>query len=96
MVLNQQLKDAREESQRLRDKLANVKPAATPVDDLTLIRGVGEKLAAQLAKHGVTTLAEVAALDERALQDEAHCLYAYRSRIARDEWVNQARNLLTD
>lgn len=91
MILNQQLNDAREENKRLRDKLSNSKP-----DDLTILKGVGDKLAKQLAELGVTQLVQIAELDEAGLDDESHVLHSFKSRIVRDDWIKQAKQALKE
>ena len=62
-------------------------------DGLTRVRGIGGKLAEQLRESGICTLSDLAALDDDALDDEAHALHALRGRIRRDQWVEQARKL---
>ncbi|NOX51465.1 MAG: hypothetical protein GXP16_13165 [Gammaproteobacteria bacterium] len=91
MILNQQLKDARDENERLNEKIT---VQANRKDDLTKLKGVGEKLAQQLSELGVTQFAQIAQLSEVALNDEEHCLHTLRNRIIRDEWIEQARSLL--
>ncbi|MFT7653246.1 MAG: putative flap endonuclease-1-like 5' DNA nuclease [Candidatus Azotimanducaceae bacterium] len=88
MVLNQQLKDARDEIERL--KSVRVERAG---DQLTLIHGVGEKLAQQLAELGLTTFAQIAELKEKDLEAESHSLHVHKTRIVRDEWIKQAKQL---
>ncbi|MFZ1681731.1 MAG: 50S ribosomal protein L21 [Rhizobiaceae bacterium] len=63
------------------------------VDDITLIGGVGPALKKKLEAAGVTTLAQIAAFDEAAmarLDDELKL----GGRTAREEWVEQAKELL--
>ena len=65
-------------------------PAAV---ELTRLKGVGPKLAATLATLGVTSVEQIAAMDEResaAIDDQ---LGAFKGRIARDRIVEQARLL---
>jgi predicted flap endonuclease-1-like 5' DNA nuclease len=88
MVLNQQLKDARDEIERL--KSVRVERAG---DELTLIHGIGEKLAQQLAELGLTTFAQIAELQENDLEAESHPLHVHKTRIVRDEWIKQAKQL---
>jgi len=76
-------------------------PSATPghsrsaeADDLTRIRGVGPALSAALAAAGVASFAQIAAWSEA---DEARVVTAvkraYRGRIPRATWVEEARQL---
>jgi len=98
-ILNQQLRDARARNEALLVRVrelettaAGVGPAAD-VDELTRIRGVGPRLAEHLRSLGVNTLAEVAALDTRVLDDPAHALASLKARILRDRWIEQAAAL---
>jgi predicted flap endonuclease-1-like 5' DNA nuclease len=65
-------------------------PAPSGSDDLTRMKGVGPKLAAQLNALGVTSFAQLAALST----DEASALDArlgtFQGRIHRDRWIEQA------
>ena len=68
-------------------------PATGIVDDVTIIGGVGPALAKKLAAAGVTSLTQIAAMDETAmakLDDELKL----GGRTAREEWVEQAKELL--
>jgi len=72
------------------------KPAAKKVaiaDDVSLIGGVGPKLKEKLNGYGVTSLKEIAAMSDAdvARMDEALDL---KGRATRDEWVEQARELV--
>lgn len=105
LVLNQQLQMAQQENERLAakvrqlsagavDESATAPPASeTEADDLTLIRGIGDKLATQLAELGITTFAQIADLEPSVIEHEQHPLYGHRSRITRDEWISQAAAL---
>ncbi|MBI1407146.1 MAG: hypothetical protein GC145_13605 [Caulobacter sp.] len=64
-------------------------PAAA--DDLTVLKGVGPKLAAALAERGVTRLAQIAAWTEaevEALDKDMKLM----GRIGREAWIEQARS----
>ena len=63
-------------------------------DDLTLIKGIGPKLAAELNRLGVFSLAQVAALTEEDLVRIDEGLTSFKGRSVRDDWVGQARALL--
>ena len=71
-------------------------PTPTATDDLTLLKGVGPKLATRLNELGVTSFAQVAALspaDAEALDAQ---LGTFQGRMARDRWVEQAGYLAKD
>jgi len=103
MVLNQQLTDAREENKRLSDKLANVSSvvvSSAPVkdakaDDLTMLKGIGAKLAERLAELGVTRYQQIADLNPKDLAQKDHVLHAFRSRLTRDSWIKQAKKAIS-
>ncbi len=67
-------------------------PVAAPLtpDDLTLIVGIGPKLAAALAERGVTRFAHLAAWGAQDLADVDNALNL-KGRAVRDAWVAQAR-----
>jgi NADH-quinone oxidoreductase subunit E len=63
-------------------------------DDLTLIKGIGPKLAAELNRLGVFSLAQVASMTEDDLVRIDEGLTSFKGRSVRDDWVGQARALL--
>lgn len=66
-----------------------------PSDDLTRIKGVGPKLAAQLGDLGVTGLAQIASWSESDIDRIDGQLGRFQGRIRRDSWVEQARLLMS-
>ncbi len=69
-----------------------VASASTGPDDLKKLKGVGPKIEEKLHAAGVTTFAQIAAWDsdDIAKMDD---LLAFKGRIARDGWVEQAKTL---
>jgi NADH-quinone oxidoreductase subunit E len=67
-------------------------PPAEPADDLERIRGIGPVLCQRLNKLGITTFAQIAAFTEAdvARIDE---VLDFKGRIAREDWVEQAKAL---
>ena len=63
------------------------------VDNLTAIKGVGDKTAERLRAAGIDTLQDLADVDLAQL-DEGHPLFDFKSRLVRDDWVGQASALL--
>ncbi|MFW6413612.1 MAG: helix-hairpin-helix domain-containing protein, partial [Oceanicaulis sp.] len=61
-------------------------------DELTRIKGLGPRAAEKLSGAGITSFAQIAAWTE---EDVARydALIAGRGRIARDDWVGQAKTL---
>jgi NADH-quinone oxidoreductase subunit J len=62
-------------------------------DDLKKIKGVGPKLERLLHKNGIYTFSQIAELNATQLQDLDSKLEEFKGRIARDNWIEQARAL---
>lgn len=62
-------------------------------DDLTRLKGVGPKLAAQLGALGVTSFSQIAGWSEADIDRLDARLGRFQGRIRRDSWVEQARML---
>lgn len=69
--------------------------AAADAEELSQIKGIGPKLRAQLAAMGVTSIAEIAAWTEDDIDRIDAQLGRFSGRIRRDDWVEQARLLLS-
>lgn len=67
--------------------------ASAGADDLTRLKGVGPKLAAQLAALGVTAFSQIAAWDDGDIDRIDAQLGRFQGRIRRDGWVEQAQLL---
>ena len=63
-------------------------------DDLTLIKGIGPSIAKKLNKLGIYTLEQISHLSDRDIQTLAKELDYFQNRIAKDDWVGQARKFL--
>ena len=76
---------------------ASAEPAAAatnPADrPVTALKGLGPKVAAALADRGITTVGQIAAMDTSEADALDADLGAFRGRMARDRWVEQARFL---
>ncbi len=73
-------------------------PAPTPAVDhaaapVTLLKGLGPKVATRLAELGVTTVGDMAALSETEAQNIDAQLGAFTGRMGRDRWIEQSRLL---
>lgn len=66
---------------------------AAPADDLSRIKGLGPKLQTLLPQLGITTFAQIAALDAAGLAELDGKLGAFAGRPAKDNWVDQAKFL---
>ena len=68
-------------------------PAATQLpDDLTRIKGIGPVNARKLNEHGVATFAQIAAW-KKADVVAAEAYLEFDGRIAREDWIGQAKRL---
>jgi predicted flap endonuclease-1-like 5' DNA nuclease len=76
---------------KAKSKAASAARAKT--DDFTLLTGVGPALAAKLKAAGIKSFADIAALKAADIQALDTKITA-RGRIARDEWVKQAKILM--
>lgn len=71
-------------------EVAEAAAEPAPPDDLTMIVGIGPKLAAALAERGVTTFAQMAKWKARELERVDKALNL-KGRAVRDAWVAQAK-----
>jgi predicted flap endonuclease-1-like 5' DNA nuclease len=62
-------------------------------DTLTQIKGLGPKAASRLAEIGVTRFAQMASWDEADIAAIDAQMGAFKGRIRRDRWVDQAKLL---
>jgi len=62
-------------------------------DDLTALKGLGPKAAAQLHALGITRYAQIADWTEADIAAVDTRMGAFKGRITRDKWVEQARYL---
>jgi large subunit ribosomal protein L19 len=86
------------EDQRFEDAGADAAPvaakAAVAADDVSLIAGIGPKIKDALHKEGITTLAQIAAMDDATIfaLDEKLGL---KGKSKKEEWVTQAKELVS-
>jgi predicted flap endonuclease-1-like 5' DNA nuclease len=64
-----------------------------PPDDLTALKGLGPKAAAQLNALGITHFKQIAALSPQDVSAIDARMGNFKGRIARDKWVEQASHL---
>lgn len=69
------------------------KTVASFTDDVSLIGGVGPVLKLKLAEYGVTSLKEIAGMSDAEVAKMDDVL-ELKGRAARDEWVEQAKELV--
>jgi large subunit ribosomal protein L21 len=81
----------------LAERAAAAKPAGADdqgaADNLSLISGVGPKIKQSLGELGYTRFAQIAALTPEEIETIETALKS-KGRIARDEWIDQARELM--
>lgn len=76
----------------VREVLAALAPEPVAPDDLTVLTGIGPKLAAALAERGVTRFAQIAAWTDEDIAGFDKEL-KLMGRIGREAWIAQARRL---
>lgn len=64
-----------------------------PADDLKLIKGVGPAIEKTLNEMGIFRFNQIAEMSEYDIDRVAHRLKGFRSRIYREDWIGQARDL---
>ncbi|MDX1498519.1 MAG: hypothetical protein R3176_01395 [Woeseiaceae bacterium] len=65
-------------------------------DNLKLIKGVGPAIEKTLNEMGIRRLEQIAAMSEYDIDRVARRLKGFRSRIYREDWMGQARDLLEE
>lgn len=75
------------------DMVANSPVEPVLAGAITQLKGLGPKLAAQLAELGVTRVDQIAAMSPAEIEELDAKLGTFKGRIARDRWVEQARLL---
>ena len=99
-VLERELAEAKAQSTRIVAALPTTEtPAAKAVgnprgsDDLTKIKGIGPVLKDKLHGLGITTFRQIADFRESDIE-RVDAALAFRGRIEREKWVEQARSLV--
>ena len=69
--------------------------SAQPDDDLKQISGIGPGLEKKLKAGGITTLKQLAALSDADIADLEERVIRFSGRIKREQWVEQARKLVS-
>jgi len=64
-----------------------------PRDNLKLIKGVGPAIEKTLNELGISQFDQIAQMSEYDIDRVAHRLKGFRSRIYREDWIGQARDL---
>jgi predicted flap endonuclease-1-like 5' DNA nuclease/uncharacterized protein YlxW (UPF0749 family) len=63
------------------------------IDDLKLIKGIGPSIEKTLVELGITRFHQIAEMSEYDIDRVAQQLKGFRSRIYREDWIGQARDL---
>ena len=75
------------------DSHIRVEPIKGPGDPLTQLKGLGPKAASRLNELGVTRFEQIASWNEADVTAIDAQMGAFKGRIVRDRWVEQARLL---
>ena len=65
-------------------------------DDLKMIKGIGRAIEKTLNDCGIRLFHQIAEMSEYDIDRIAHQLKGFRSRIYREDWIGQARDLQYD
>ncbi len=68
-------------------------PAIGESDDLTLVKGIGPKLAALLNSLGVRRFDQIAQWSDEDISEVDRYLGTFSGRIRRDHWIDQSKML---
>lgn len=61
-------------------------------DDLTTLKGLGEKMAEKLAKEGITSYQQLATMTNKQVEELDEKIKSFAARFKRYEWGEQAKN----
>lgn len=77
--------------------VATASPTVDPtvINDLKLIAGIGPGLEKKLNAAGIQNYAQIAALTPDAIQELERTVVKFSGRITRDDWIAQAKQLLS-
>ncbi|MGY4397997.1 putative flap endonuclease-1-like 5' DNA nuclease [Sphingomonas sp. UYAg733] len=75
------------------DIVANTPVGESLAGNITQLKGLGPKLAAQLAELGITRVDQIAVMSPAEIAELDAKLGTFKGRIARDRWVEQAKLL---
>lgn len=93
-LMAEQFDDVREDVQSAAQNVGET--VAEKIDEhLEQINGVGRTFAEKLRNAGIYSLAQVATINTKDLADEDHPLHHMKSRMESEDWVQQARDLIT-
>jgi predicted flap endonuclease-1-like 5' DNA nuclease len=68
-------------------------PATAPGDTLATLKGLGPRAASRLAELGVTRFDQIASWNAQEVESIDAQMGAFKGRIVRDRWVEQAKLL---
>jgi predicted flap endonuclease-1-like 5' DNA nuclease len=90
---NDPIDDAAAEDDAEQEQEQEQEPYDTPRDDLKKIKGVGPAIEKTLNEMGISRFDQIAQMSEYDIDRVAHRLKGFRSRIYREDWIGQARDL---
>ena len=84
---------ASNEAMALVDEAKPQTQALPTKDDLTVIKGIGKRIAEQLNDLGIYNIEQLAQLTHSQIEDIKNGMPSFKNRIERDNWVGQAQVL---
>jgi len=82
-----------EQEDELKDSIAASDIGTEDADDLKAIKGIGPSIEKTLTDLGITRFHQIAEMSEYDIDRVAQHLKGFRSRIYREDWIGQARDL---
>ncbi|MGB0525734.1 MAG: hypothetical protein ACPGJS_22335, partial [Flammeovirgaceae bacterium] len=71
-------------------------PYAKEIDDLTQLKGIGDYTALKLNAIGIQNFRQISNLTDEDIKKVNKAIKFFPGRIARDKWVEQAKEKLKD
>ncbi len=68
--------------------------AVKPVDDLTQISGLGEKMAERLAENGISSFEDIANLTKKKAEALGESVRGFSTGFSKKKWKEQAKKLI--
>ena len=93
LISAEELEEFDVDANQVADDVSDDEHNDTPHDDLKLIKGVGPAIEKTLFEMGIRHFNQIAEMSEYDIDRVAHRLKGFRSRIYREDWIGQARDL---
>jgi len=92
LIAAEELEDVTDEND-VEEPVEDLTGDNVPRDNLKMIKGVGPAIEKTLNEMGICHFDQIAEMSEYEIDRVAHRLKGFRSRIYREDWIGQARDL---